>query len=242
MSASAPTYAELKSDLRREVDSLALGPAEYLRLDEWLADADLEIQLHWEDWNFLIASASFSSIASTATYTLSSLSLDTTLSKWDRESFVWNPTDDAYQILTEMPYKEWRETARLGTVDTGTPENVVVKPNKDIVLYPTPDAIQTVTADYWTIPVRMSADADESAIPGRYRRVIVLRAALTAAAFKNSQNPDSIKHGRSMFQDFEQILSAQYKELLARLEGAELPDQSHRYRSQPDHDITVFPA
>lgn len=236
MSSTAPTYSELQTDARREALALSFPPDSLQRIEEWVADADLEIGLLWQDWNFLHANASFSTIASTATYTLSSLSLDTTLANWDRDSFVWEPTADTWQTLEEMDYYEWRESVRLGTVDTGDPTNVVVKPNKDLVLWPTPDAVKTVTADYWTWPVRMSGDSDESAIPGQFRRIIVLRAMLNIIA-SGYEMPRSASVVRR-----EVRYQAQYDELLQRLEAQELPDQRGRRRARGDQDIRVVPV
>ena len=72
-----------------------------------------------------------------------------------------------------------------------------------------------LTADYWRTPTRMSANTDESAIPSQYHRIIVARAKTMWA--ERDESPEILIAS-----------SAEYQDLLEKLESQSLPGQRER--------------
>lgn len=229
-------FLQLCQTLRRKVGASGTGPAavtgqsgEYARLVNWIIESAEEIESLWQDWHYLHASASITTVSGTAAYSLATMSL-TSLAAWDRESFFWKPSSDDHRHLDVLDYKEWRRTSRLGaSVASGVPDKVVIKPDKSLVFYPTPNAAGPVTADYWSVPTRLAANTDTPAIPAQFHMIIVERAKMMYAEFEDA--PEVFAAANSA-----------YGSWLQRLEAAELPGQQHRRRAQTDEELVVRPV
>jgi hypothetical protein len=236
MSETDKTFLELCVDVRRETGGSGSGPAtvvnqtgEYERIVNAVADADMLIQELWEDWLFLQGSISIVTIAAQREYSLSDLDgasdvadISTTLQKWDPESFVYKPASDDYVPLSELEYKKWRVRERLGataSIPQDTPHQVVIKPDKSLVFYPTPNDAGPITGDYQKRPTRMTANGSFSAIPAHYRRIIVVRAKMLYAEYE--ETAFVYNSGERDFNDY-----------LQRLESSELPDGHWKRTSQ----------
>jgi hypothetical protein len=178
---------------------------------EWVAQADLETQGRWFDWDFLHTSTwSSATVIGNA-----DVAAPSDIGTWDTQSFFLNFNTASYKKLTAIPYKTWRSQYRQGVKTNSTPERVAILPTLAIKLDPPPAAIQTLTADYWKRPVKMTAVDNTSVIPEEYERVIVARA--------------KISYGEYMAAG--EILGSgqvEYDDLLDKLEAKYLPYQSNR--------------
>jgi hypothetical protein len=236
MTAANKTYLELVQKLREEVGASGTGPttvlnqeAEYARLVGFIADADLLIQELWEDWKFLHGNISITTTAGVREYSLSDLDsasdvsdISVTLQKWDPESFVYQPETDNAIPLSELEYKEWRSRERLGlpaNLPQDSPSRVVIKPDFSLVFDPTPNSTGPITADFQKRPTRMTANADLSAIPAHYRRIIICRAKMLHAEYEETA---------FLYNSAER----DYTDYLVRLESNQLPDGHWRRTSQ----------
>ena len=122
-----------------------------------------------------------------------------------------------------MPWNEYREMYKYGTVDSDVPEVFSVKPNGDLDLYPTPNSATVVSAEYWRTPVVITdiispattADDNVSAIPSRFHDIITARAKMYYA--ENEDAPEIMVGSLSHFED-----------LLNQLEADQLPSQKNR--------------
>jgi hypothetical protein len=152
------TFLELCKAGRRATGITGTGPTtvlnntgDYEKLVEWVALADQELQSRWFDWDFLHVST-----WSTATIIgVPSVIAPSDIGSWDTDSFYLNYTLPTGTKLTSMDYKEWRKTMRQGTQTNQRPTIAVVKPDLSLILQSPPDAVYSLTADYWKRPVKM---------------------------------------------------------------------------------------
>jgi hypothetical protein len=181
----------------------------------YIANADQDVQSRWFDWDFLWSEASITAISGTSTLTSSNSGFPSALGNWKLDSLVWDKTSDSYQILEYMEWNSYREMYKYGTVDSDVPEVYSIKPNNDLDLYPTPDSATVISAEYWATPTVLAADADISAIPPRFHKIIIARAKMYYA--ENEDAPEIMAGAVAEFED-----------LLDKLEADQLPSQKNR--------------
>tara|TARA_Y100000034_G_scaffold126172_1_gene177010 strand:+ start:1583 stop:2272 length:690 start_codon:yes stop_codon:yes gene_type:complete len=226
------TYLELCQDMARDIGIPGTGPSSITPTAEeekdvvrYIKDADRDIQNTWFNWDFLWAE--YSTTTSSGTSTITSPS---DLAQWNIDSVVYDPTAENWQPLEFVPWKNYREDYKYGTVDSAVPEVFSIKPSNVMDLYPTPDASTTLTAEYWQTPTDLSADGSVSAIPVRYHRIIICRAKM----FYAEQNDAAEVMAGSV---------SEFNDLLLKLEADQLPGQRNRRFSlvQNLKDYTVVP-
>jgi len=226
------TYLELCQKMVRDlglqntVASVAEQTGMAAKIVDWVADADEYIQSLWQDWRFLWSQHSVSTIASTREVTA-----PTDLGTWDKDSLYLNYTSDDYVHLDELDYLEWRSLYRQGTQTDDEPSQFVVLPNNNIYLEPAPDGVYTLTADYWKVPVRLTANNSKSPIPDRFERII-----LAQAKIYYSEHDE--------FPTVYELATAEFAKIYAQLKSAELPGgfQNLRKSSNPGHNMWVTPV
>lgn len=187
----------------------------------WVADADLYIQKKYKDWNFLHKQYSISTIVDTKDYVK-----PTDLGMWDVDSFYLNYTTADNIRLDNIDYIDWRDNHGMGVQTSSNPYAVAFKPNKDIILYPAPDAIFTMTADYWKIPTRLVANADQSDIPETFEDVIIHRAKILYAQHEEAG-------------DMLSVAKEEYGEGLIDLKANEAPYHTALNRASIQMDVIV---
>ena len=226
------TYIELCQDMARDVGIPGTGPTTVTPTPEeekdvvrYIKDADLDIQRMWFNWDFLWSEATLTPVAGVSTLTSPS-----DLAQWNTDSVVYNPTAEGWQPLGFVPWLQYREDYKYGTVATGIPELFSVKPDNVIDIYPTPNSTTAITSEYWATPTELSDTTDVSVIPVRFHRIIIARAKIYYA----EQN------------DAAEVLSgsiAEFTDLLLKLESDQLPGQRNRRFSlvQDLANYTVVP-
>ena len=226
------TYIQLCQDMARDVGIPGTGPSSVTPTPEeeqdvvrYIKDADLDIQRMWFNWDFLWSEATLTPVAGVSTLTSPS-----DLAQWNTDSVVYNPTAEGWQPLAFVPWLQYREDYKYGTVATGTPEFFSVKPDNVMDIYPTPDSTTALTSEYWATPTELSDATDISVIPVRFHRIIIARAKIYYA----EQN------------DAAEVLSgsiAEFTDLLLKLESDQLPGQRNRRFSlvQDLANYTVVP-
>jgi hypothetical protein len=211
------TYIQLCQDMARDVGIPGTGPSTVAPTPEeeqdvvrYIKDADLDIQRMWFNWDFLWSEATLTPSAGVST-----LTSPTDLAQWNTDSVVYNPTAEGWQPLAFVPWLQYREDYKYGTVATGIPELFSVKPDNVMDIYPTPDSTTALTSEYWATPTELSDATDVSVIPVRFHRIIIARAKIYYA----EQN------------DAAEVLSgsiAEFTDLLLKLESDQLPGQRNR--------------
>lgn len=198
---------------------------EMARVVDWIGTAWEELQSEHDDWDFLRSSnilglgASFATVAGQASYPLGTgagtcgISV-ATFGKWDRETFRNYTTTVGTSNETPldwMPFDNWRDAYMLGanrSVQT-RPVAFAIGPDKSICLGPPPNALYTITGDYFRAPTIMSDDTDvPTGLPVRWHMDIVYRAMLMYAGYESA--PEVLQRGNSGHSKLAAQMEAQY--------------------------------
>ena len=222
------TYLVLCQDMARDVGIPGTGPSDITPTIEeekdvvrYIKDADLDIQRMWFNWDFLWTEYSTSTAVDSSV-----IASPSDLAQWNIDSVVYAPTSDNWQPLSYVGWKEYREDYKYGTIATGTPEFFSIKPDNVMDMYPTPDAVTTLTAEYWAVPTELTTAAQVSVIPTWFHRIIICRAKI----YYGEQN------------DAPEVTSgaiAEFTDLLDKLEADQLPSQRNR-RFSATQDLANF--
>ena len=111
----------------------------------------------------------------------------TDFGRWVNYTFrVYQGGDVGNQLdLTHwQSYEQFRSSYLIGSLVTeaSRPNDVVIAPNKSIILYPAPsDTTFTVTADYYSKPQVLALDTDEPEMPEEFHELILYRALMFAS-------------------------------------------------------------
>ena len=212
------TYIQLVQDLHEEVGAAGIAPAtvtgqqgEALRLVNWIKRADEFVQLKWVNWKFL---RNEFTAANTTTQSVNTLAAPTGTKYWDEKTFtIIYPGETEKYPLRAVEYDAIKRDI-LDETTEGVPDRVIIMPDNSLKFEPVPDGIYTINADYYVRPTLLAADADVSAIPEEFHRVILGRAMILYANFETA--PEIKDQGEEI-----------YVEQLALLENDQLPNQHH---------------
>lgn len=145
------------------------------KIVSWVSTAYEDIQNANQQWEFLREDFSFPTIATVSTYLPSAVSLSEH-AMWKEDSiraYLTSTGQSDEQMLDPLAWDEMRDVRLYGTIVSGRPWEVAFRPNKAMVLWPTPDAVYTITGEYWRRAQTMTANADEPLIPVPFRMAIV---------------------------------------------------------------------
>lgn len=169
------------------------------------------IQNKFQSWLFLREDFSFNTVDGTSEYAATDVASD--FARW------YPGEDDVRSYLTatgttdehKMEYLDWeifKATFLFGAArDTeGRPQFWTIKPDKSLVLYPTPDDIYTVIGEYYKVPDTMDLDADEPIFPERFHWMIIWKALAFFGA--DSDEPNKEITGNRYYNEFMSRLMA----------------------------------
>lgn len=225
MSSLAPiTFLDLVQRLSIECAIPGSGPdtvvgasGQTLDLCQWTSNAWMEIQTKHDDWAFMLVSpgVSFATVAGQTLYTPTQTGITSgEVSSWKRDTFrnYKTSTGTPSEVhMTWVPYDTWRDCYNIGVLRTTNvqPMIVTIAPNFSLALQ-SPLAGYTVTGDYYSAPVMLSANADIPSIPNRFIMAIVYRAMMDYGTFES--DPEIYQKGNTG-----------YHTLMGRLEKQRLP-------------------
>ena len=224
------TFLELCQAVRQEVGISGTGPSTVLSQEgqlkaivDFVVEAEFQINGLWKDWDFL-----WSQYSTTLALGVSEPALPkpADLGTWDLRSFYLDYSTDDWAKLSPLGYIEWRDTLRQGVQDNSSPNYFIIKPNGNLIVHPVPDKAYTISADYWRIGTRLTANLDESPIPAQYHRSIIARAKTMWA--EREEAPEILL-----------AASAEYQDVLDKLESQSLPEQRRRRLSSADTEEVV---
>lgn len=222
------TYLTLCQQARRECGVSGTGPSSVSgqtgmlqKIVEWVADADEYICSKWLDWGFLHTEHSVNTIAGTKDY-----SAPSDLGMWDAHSFYLDRTSSTFKNLVPMDYWYWRDALRNGLKTNVEPTYIVIKPDLDIILEGPPDAIYSLTADYYKTTTRLSGNTDTSPIPSRFDRLIIAKVKWYYGYHEDA--PEILTEGKEEFVD-----------LMNRLESIYRPGQQGRTSDIHNDDMVI---
>ncbi len=207
------TFLELCQDLRRESGISGSGPSstvsqtgEMLRIVEWIQSAYKYVQNLHSTWLFLQNDFTFNTVASTQTYTPTAAGY-AEVGRWKDDTFQYYLTStgiSAQQDLQFVPWDEFSAYYLRGSLQTqtGPPTVVTIRPNRSLMFWPIPDAVYTITGEYFKRAQAMSGDTSEPLIPTEFQDVIVWRALMLYGAYIGSSEAyahGEIEYKRSRF-------------------------------------------
>lgn len=197
------TYLQLAAKLRQECGASGSGPTavtnqtgEYKRLVEWIAEAYTNIQnKHRGNWRWLVSEFSIATVADDDEYAYTDAT-DTVVSatiarfaRWRKDNlriYLTSAGVATETFLPFMPWQDFRNTYKLGSVSSGTPACWSIDPRNNIRLGPKPSAIYTVTGEYHKGPQTLAANSDEPEMPAAFHQLIVYEAMQYYAAFESA--------------------------------------------------------
>lgn len=215
------TFLEMCQRLRLEAGIPGSGPASVIgqtgqleKVVEWILSAYENIQNVYTTWNFLRNDFTFPTIANIQNYTPTAVDL-TELATWkakeNNDLTIYSSVSDE-QYLTVVPWDEFKAVYMFGTsrTQTGRPTVAAIKPDNSMSLWPIPDAVFTVTGEYYKKAQTLSVNTDTPIIPSQFHMAIVWRALMYYGADYAAE--EKYSHGQN-----------EYKNLLRKLEKNQLP-------------------
>ncbi|MDP1931902.1 MAG: hypothetical protein Q8L60_10635 [Gammaproteobacteria bacterium] len=163
-----------------------------------------EIQLEYFDWNFLWGTNTITTSAGTAAYQGQS-----DLGIWDERRIYYDG-----RKLRVVAYQDYTPDADR---ENGPPEFVVIRPDNQLLLVPTPDDVYEISYDYFKRPRILTANDMEPLIPSDYRMVIVGRALMIYANFESAE--EAKVQGQELYQIHMDALKAHEAPRRAQLQG-----------------------
>lgn len=147
----------------------------------WVNRAWMDVQRKHANWQWMRQSFTFPTVASQQDYTTTQANA-ANFGRWLPKTFRSRVTATGY--TTELWLGEWdwdafRNLYAFGAqrTVTGRPVVFAVKPDKSLSLGPIPNATgYTVTGDYFTKAVAMTADGDVPALPDQFVDIIMHKA------------------------------------------------------------------
>jgi len=177
---------------------------DYAKAVNYIDRALQEIYNLYFDWNFLWSSSTISTTADLAVYGGQS-----NLGIWDAQRVHYNNRP--------LPVRDYRDYVPDTERSTGPPESVVIRPDNQLLIVPTPDDAYTITYDYFRKPLALSANADEPLIPAQFRMVIVGRALMLYANYEGAD--EARTQGQELYEQYLRALSMHQTPRRAQLQG-----------------------
>jgi len=221
-------FLQLAQRLRLECGVGGTGPTtvasqtgEMERLVTWIGAAWQDVQTAHTDWEWMRASASFTTVASQATYALGTIAgtvgvAAASFGRWARHTgrcyLTATGTNDETHI-DWLGYDEWRDAYQFSAIraSDSRPVAFTVTPGKGIGLGPVPLVGYTVTLDYYTAPGVLVVDGDIPGMPVEFHLLIVYKAMMMYGAFESA--PEVYQRGE-----------LEYGKLMERLRLDRLPE------------------
>ena len=160
------------------------------RVVEWADDSYTEIQnMHGGLWRWLRREFTLSTSASDSSYAFGDCTdVDagtaiTRFKSWRVHDYVDRPriyltssgvATETY--LTYLPWDSFKLIYKIGTEQTGFPAHISVDPQNNLRLGPTPNAVYTITGDFYRSAQTLSENTDTPEMPADYHMLIVYHA------------------------------------------------------------------
>lgn len=219
------TFLEMCQRLRLEAGISGSGPASVIgqagQLDKvvkWILSAYENIQNMYATWDFLRTDFTFSTIANIQNYTSTAVDL-TDLATWkakeNSDLTIYSSVSDE-QYLTVVSWDEFKAIYMFGTSRSQTerPTVAAIKPDNSMSLWPIPNAVYTVTGEYYKAAQTLTINTDTPIFPSQFHMAIVWRALMYYGA--DYAADEKYAHGQN-----------EHKNLLKKLEKDQLPKFSY---------------
>lgn len=154
---------------------------EYQRVLDWVNEAWVDLQLSRENWLWMRASASCSTVLNQSVYLPTTDFALTDFGNWAINTFrTYQTSAGKASELRANPisYDQWRDYWQFGATrfTPSRPIEMCVTPTLALGVGPTAVAGYTLTADYYKVAAELNLAIDIPSLPPQYHMVIVYRA------------------------------------------------------------------
>jgi hypothetical protein len=162
---------------------------EWARLCNWIATSWHEIQEDNKGWEWMRKNVTFDTVAQKGEYNAETDILLTDFGIWKEDSFrayLKSAGVGNEMLLDFKNYEDFRNFYLFSTRNTTytRPIEVSIAPNRNLLLGFSPDAVYTVSGEYYKDPVDLVLDTDTPDMPSRFHMAIVYRAMMSYGAFE----------------------------------------------------------
>jgi hypothetical protein len=185
------TFLTICQRVARECGIPGTGPTTVTGQTDELLNVVSNVQAAWESiqnrhrsWDFFWRSWSFDTVADTDSYALTVGSETVAKVFAPLQSYLKATGESAENLVNEMTWEDYRNTT--GTRSTGNPSKFCIRPDKKLILQPTPDDVYTITGDVQVTNQILSVDADEPLCDVDCRMAIVWKAVMNYAGYEEA--------------------------------------------------------
>jgi hypothetical protein len=174
------TYLELCKGVRSRIGLQGTGPTTVtaptnLEADivDAVRDAWLDIQNSREEWDWMKVTTTFSTVASTDTYTKTDIAgADASRVRRFIIDSLWVNDGTNYSRATYRDEDEF-DILYINDTNTGTPGDYTIIRRNGSIKMTLPDDAYTCRIDYWKTPQELSLDADEPEFDDHWHNLIM---------------------------------------------------------------------
>lgn len=213
-------FLSMAQMVRQEVGAPGTGPTavtaqtgEYKRIVDWVARADRDVQRRHNEWKFMRGSFSISTVANDPSYTYADTTPALTAFRdWRWTTFKIRLASAGIGSETELPFIDYQTylDINIGNQSASMPQCFTVGNSMEILLWPKPDAVYTVTGEYQKSSVELAANADIPIYPEEYHMLAVYAAMMKYARYTSAPE---------VYQDAQK----DYKNMLKEMRRTQLP-------------------
>jgi hypothetical protein len=152
---------------------------------QFVKDANIDIQNLRDDFEFMEASSSFTTVVGQDTYTRTALFTPASpdVNKFKIGSFVVTDLTGKKHYLLHYEFLEEMERLYLNDITQGIPRYVGITADRSLYIKQTPDNNYVITYKYYRNPQILSANADIPWIPEAYHMLLVYKALEKVAVY-----------------------------------------------------------
>lgn len=179
------TFLEIAQTVRKLAGIQGSGPTSVVDatgveaiIVQFVKDANTDLQSFRDDWDFMKASKTFTTVAGQREYTLTQIFTPSTpnIKTYDKISFRLTDMDGKIHVLPVDEYYEHFDLSTLNDTDRGRPGRVGISPARSVVLHKHPDNNYVVSFTYWRNPQTLSLNADVPWLPSAFHMLIAYKA------------------------------------------------------------------
>lgn len=217
---------QLAQRLHREAGRSGDGPTSivgttkpHLRLFDWIADANREIESRPLDLRWMRRRTTVATVATQTSYPPKTAIVDgglglTTFGRWRPASEDWSvkcvdPSDSSRTWdLQWMDLDHWRECYVHSTQPAGQPSVWSVDDDNSLLIGPAPSAIYSIRMEYLREPLELDEDTDEPEFDAQFHMILCWRALIEVGKYDNA--PDVLARGQTNYARLEDSLLDRY--------------------------------
>lgn len=198
-----PTFLQLCQTVRQECGIAGDGPTSVVnqvgvmkKVVDRTSRAWVDIQTSRPYWKFLRNQFVWQTVPGTREYSVvGDLGL-LTCDKFDRtNTMLYQTSTEDEKALKWWSYDLFR--SRIRTYPAGRPTIVTEAPGRKLAFDRTPDAVYTVTLDYWMTPEKLALNTDVPALPEHFHDAIVWKSVMMFAG--NEGATELYGYAKSMY-------------------------------------------